>query len=315
MSLDIVFAGTPELAREILEALIKGPYIVQAVFTQPDRPAGRGRTLQASPVKQLAMKSGLPVYQPTHLRSSEATLLQRLNPDVMVVAAYGLLLPAAFLAIPRYGCINLHFSLLPSWRGASPIQHAILAGDQMTGVTLIQMDPGLDTGDILNTYPCAIAPDETSGSLQHRLVSLGKQGLAETLNLLEQNRLCPQKQDHARSTYAPKLTKQDAEINWSKSAIQLDREIRAFNPWPIAFTTLNTQTLRIFSAHPLPAQSSALPGTLIQATTSGLDIATGDGILRVLETQLPGGKRMPISQLLHSKAALFQAGIRFSTGF
>jgi methionyl-tRNA formyltransferase len=313
MSLNIIFAGTPELASTILQTLIQSPHTVQAVLTQPDRPAGRGQTPSASPVKQLAIQHALPVFQPNSLKHpSDQAILYDLKPDVMVVAAYGLLLPPSLLSIPKLGCLNVHVSLLPRWRGAAPIQHAILAGDALSGVTIMQMDAGLDTGHILSLTSCTIELNETSESLHNRLAVLGAQALMKTLNELEQGEVVPQKQDSTHATYASKISKQDALLNWSHSAEQLDRQIRAFYPWPIAHTLISNQTLRIFSAKPLLIASQAPPGTLLQANAEGIDVATGNGILRLLEVQLPGGKRMSVSSLLNSKASLFKPGVQFT---
>lgn len=313
MSLNIIFAGTPELASTILQTLIKGPHTIQAVFTQPDRPAGRGQVAHMSPVKQLAIRHELPVFQPISFKQpADQAILHTLKPDLMVVAAYGLLLPPAVLSIPRLGCLNVHVSLLPRWRGAAPIQHAILAGDSLSGVTIMQMDAGLDTGDILSLHPCTIELNETSETLHHRLAEIGANALMKTLHDLEKGKIIPQKQDPTHATYASKISKQDAKITWSDPAEHIDRQIRAFYPWPIAHTLIDNQPLRIFSAKPLSTSTHSLPGTIIQSNAEGIDVACGTGVLRLLEIQLPGGKRMSVSSLLNSKAALFKTGTQFA---
>ncbi len=302
----ILFAGTPEFAIAPFKALLSSAHSVIAVFTQPDRPAGRGQTLHQSPVKILAGLHNIPVYQPVKLKSAEEQeVLRSLKPDLLVVVAYGLILPKAVLDIPKFGCINIHASLLPRWRGAAPIQHAILAGDKMTGICTMQMNEGLDTGDILLKKTCDITPDETSQTLHDKLALLGSTALIETLDQLEQGTLSPQKQDpNILTTYATKISKADAKIDWQESAIAIDRKIRAFNPWPIAFAELNGQTIRIWSAK---LNSSTLleknikPGTIIKKHKEGIDVITGDGILTLLEIQLPGGKRLPVEEILRGR--------------
>jgi methionyl-tRNA formyltransferase len=315
MALNIVFAGTPEFASEILNAILKSSHKVLGVFTQPDRPAGRGREVKMSAVKQLAIKADLPIFQPISLKNpEEQTQLKKLNPDVLIVVAYGLILPKEVLSIPKFGCLNVHASLLPRWRGAAPIQHAILAGDTLSGITIMQMDEGLDTGDILSLSPCALELHETSETLYHRLSLLGSEALLETLEKLEANKLLPQKQDNSLSSYASKITKAQAKLNWSLPASTLDRQIRAFNPWPVAFCELQQKMIRVYNAIPLPAITGineAPSGTIVAATDQGIDVVTGEGILRLLELQFPGGKRLSTAQILHSKRNLFQPGARF----
>ena len=285
----IIFAGTPEFAIPTLQKLIDSKHEVVAVYTQPDRPAGRGRKLTPPPVKVLALQHGLPVMQPKTLRDNESQrALAELQPDVMVVVAYGLLLPQAVLDIPRYGCINIHPSLLPRWRGAAPIQHTLLAGDKETGVTIMQMNAGMDAGPILQQSKSAINTQETSGDLHDRLSHEGGELLLDTLKKLSANNISPQAQDEKSVTLATKFNKQDAKIDWSQSANQITNQIRAFNPWPVAHTNWSDISLRIWQAEPIPEQSSCPPGTLVKINPDSMDIACGDGMLRVLAVQLPG---------------------------
>lgn len=311
MSLNIVFAGTPDFARDVLVALANTHHHIQAIYTQPDRPAGRGRHLKPSPVKEWAIEHQVPVFQPQRLKDEkEQGILRDLKPDVLIVVAYGLILPQAILSIPKYGCINVHASLLPRWRGAAPIQHALLAGDPTTGITIMQMDAGLDTGDILLMRTCHIQENDTSESLYPRLATLGGEALIEALNLLEHGKLNPIKQNDTESTYATKLSKEEACLNWTKPADHLDRQIRAYNPWPVAYTSLKGETLRIWQATILSQTTQATPGMILETSNAGIDVATGNGILRLLELQLPGGKRLSAADLLHSKQELFHPGVQ-----
>jgi len=296
--MNIIFAGTPEFAVPCLQALIDSPHNVIGVYTQPDRPAGRGRKLTASPIKQLALAHHIPVHQPLSLRTlPEQEILKSFNADLMVVVAYGLILPKAVLTIPRLGCINVHASLLPRWRGAAPIHRAILAGDTQTGIKIMQMDEGLDTGDMLLQVPCPIEPTDTAQQLHDRLAPLGAQALLTYLAAPTQK--TPQNSDQA--TYAAKLTKTEAEIDWSHSAIDIERRVRAFNPWPVAYTYLNGQPLRLWSAVGAGlAPPSHIPGTILTANKSGIDVATGDGVLRLLAIQLPGGKHLTATEFLNA---------------
>lgn len=310
--LKIVFAGTPEVAEEILSTLITHHHFITHVYTQPDRPAGRGRHLTPSPVKTLALTHEIPVLQPESLKTPEQVqLLQQLAPDLLIVVAYGLLLPPEILSIPRYGCINIHFSLLPRWRGASCVQQAILAGDTQTGVSIIQMDAGLDTGAILATAVCNILPHDTTEDLFARLSPIAQRLLLETLASIEQQRIESHPQNNTQKTYAPLIEKHQAQINWQRSAHEIDRLIRAFYPWPVAYTTCEQQTLRIFKAHVIEDQSQKTPGLLLNASRTGLDIATGQGILRITEIQLPGKRRMPVADLLNAHHAFLQIGALF----
>lgn len=298
--LNIVFAGTPEFAAVALRGLLDSAHRVQAVYTQPDRPAGRGRKLAASPVKALAVEHGIPVHQPATLKTSEAQrALAELRPDVLVVAAYGLILPQAVLDIPRLGCLNIHASLLPRWRGAAPIQRALLAGDSETGITIMQMDAGLDTGAMLAVTRCPITPEDTSQTLHDRLAQQGARALLDTLEQLAAGSIAAQAQDSAQALYAAKITKQEARIDWSRPAVELERQVRAFNPWPVAFTEFNAEPLRIWSARVFPG-GSGTPGTVINAGKDGIDVVTGAGCLRLLKVQLPGGKPVSAADFLHA---------------
>jgi methionyl-tRNA formyltransferase len=314
MSLRVVFAGTPEFAAGMLAALLESPHKIIGVYTQPDRPKGRGRHLTISPVKKLALAHALPLYQPLSLKEAEtAAFLRRLAPDVMIVAAYGLILPPSLLEIPKYGCINVHASLLPRWRGAAPIQHALLAGDTETGITIMQMDKGLDSGDMLSMHALRIAETETAETLYTKLTNLGAKALLETLIKLEKQEITPEKQDASKSTYARKIHKEDAKIVWQESALVIARKIRAFNPSPIAYTELQNTPIRIWAAEPLSSTENSmdiLPGTLIQVNKIGIEVTTGEGILRLLELQLPGGKRLHVKDILNAKqnTALFTLG-------
>jgi len=299
--LRIVYAGTPEFAAVALQALIESPHQVIAAYTQPDRPAGRGRKLKASPVKELALAHDIPVYQPESLKSTEEQAqLAALEPDMMVVAAYGLLLPAEVLAIPRLGCLNIHASLLPRWRGAAPIQRAILAGDAETGITIMQMDVGLDTGDMLYKLITPIQESDTAQTLHDRLAGLGAQAIIEALQGLQEGTLKAQQQDDAQANYAKKLQKSEAAIDWSQPAQQIARQVAAFNPWPVAQTQNGEEVLRIWEARALEEQSGNTPGSVIRTDKQGIDIACGEGVLRLLRLQRPGGKPQMAADFLNA---------------
>ena len=301
-SLRIIFAGTPDFAARHLDALLSSGHQIVGVFTQPDRPAGRGKKLMPGPVKVLAETHGLPVFQPASLRPEEnQQLVADLNADVMVVVAYGLILPKAVLNMPRLGCVNVHGSLLPRWRGAAPIQRALWAGDAETGVTIMKMDVGLDTGDMLYKLACPITAEDTSATLYDKLADLGPQGLIETLQQLADNTATPEVQDEAQVTYAEKLSKEEARIDWSLSAAQLERCIRAFNPWPMSWLMIDEQPVKVWKASVINGNTSAEPGTIIDASKNGIQVATGEGILNLESLQPAGKKAMSAQDLLNSR--------------
>ncbi|NNM60160.1 MAG: methionyl-tRNA formyltransferase [Legionellales bacterium] len=301
----IIFAGTPEFAETILLALIEAEFPILAVYTRQDKPAGRGQKLLASPVKQAALAHLIPVIQPKTLRDPTAQAeLAAFQADLMIVAAYGLILPQAVLDLPRLGCINVHGSLLPRWRGAAPIQRAVLTGDSETGITIMQMDAGLDTGDMLHKHVCPILDEDTSGSLHDKLASIGAIALLDALEKLQQGNLVAEKQDEAQATYAHKLEKDEAKIDWYSSAETIGRQVRAFNPWPIAHTTLDDKILRIWQTVVLTETTHALPGTILHVDKKGLDIATGHGILRILMMQLPNQKVLSVADILNGHPTL-----------
>lgn len=307
----LVFAGTPDFAVPPLRQLLAGGYDVRAVYTQPDRPAGRGRKPRPSPVKVCALEADLPVYQPTSLRDPETQAeLAALAPDLMIVVAYGLILPEPVLAIPRLGCVNIHASLLPRWRGAAPIQRAILAGDSATGVTLMQMDAGLDTGPMLAHTALDILPDDTGGSLHDRLAEAGASLLGEHLPDLLAGRLRPVPQPEHGATYAEKLHKDEARLDWSAPAVRLERQVRAFNPWPVAQTRLGDAVIRVWSATALATDpGDAKPGEVLATSREGIDVACGTGVLRLLQLQAAGGRPLDAAAFLNGRP--LSAGARF----
>ena len=282
-----------------LDALVRSSHRVVAVYTQPDRPAGRGQQLAASAVKQCAVSHGLPVEQPATLREPAAVeRLQRWSADVMIVAAYGLLLPQSILDTPRLGCINIHASLLPRWRGAAPIQRAIAAGDAQTGVTIMQMEAGLDTGPMLLTRAVTIDARETAATLHDRLATLGADSLLDALDEVAQGAAKPRTQPADGVTYATKLRKEEAAIDWSQPAAQIDRQIRAFDPWPVAETRLHGQQLRVWQAMPVDSRASRAPGEVLATSAAGIDVSTGRGVLRLTRVQSAGRKVMSAADFL-----------------
>ncbi|SDW59151.1 methionyl-tRNA formyltransferase [Nitrosomonas oligotropha] len=294
----IIFAGTPVFAATALDALIQARHEIVMVLTQPDRPAGRGMKAAASAVKLLAEQHHLALLQPLTLKTDGIQQqLQTLHADVMVVAAYGLILPQAVLDIPRLGCLNIHASLLPRWRGAAPIQRAILAGDRETGITIMQMDAGLDTGDILLTHNVGITPDDTTQSLHDKLSVCGARSIVEALTLLPQEKLVPVLQDETQACYAAKITKAEAEIDWRHSAQQLDRVVRTFNPNPGAYAHFRDMALKIWQAEVLDGNAGK-PGEIVAVDRAGITVACGSGLLRIALMQKPGGKKMSAADFL-----------------
>lgn len=319
--MNIIFAGTPEFAKIQLQALINANFNIVAVYTQPDRPVGRGLKLQSSAVKQAALQANLPVEQPLNFKSIQAQeTLRSYHPDLIIVSAYGLLLPKIILEIPTLGCWNVHASLLPHWRGAAPIQHAILAGDTQTGITLMQMNEGLDTGDILASAPLAITPTDTSASVHEKLAHLGADLLLSFLKKHSFKNQISTPQDNTQATLAPKINKLQAKLDWTQDATSLVRAIHAFNPWPVAHTNIESITLKIWDAEvvlpsiaqPLDPKLQPIPGTIIHQSPLGIDVLTGAGILRLTQIQLPDKRKMPVCEVLKSKSVLFSAGNRFN---
>ncbi|MEZ5502824.1 MAG: methionyl-tRNA formyltransferase [Halioglobus sp.] len=311
--LRVIFAGTPDFAALHLERLLESEHQLLAVYTQPDRPAGRGRALHASPVKQLAERAGLAVHQPLSLRDDAVQRqLAALGADVMVVVAYGLLLPPEVLGIPRHGCLNVHASLLPRWRGAAPMQRAIEAGDSTSGITIMQMDAGLDTGPMLATAACAIGTRATAADLHDQLALLGPPLLLEVLADLDGHLRRRRTQDNDRACYAHKILKAEAQIDWRRSATELDRRIRAFNPFPICFSLLDGARIRVWQARPLPLQQgSQAPGSIVRSDGSGIVVRCGEDGLALESLQLEGGKPLSAAQLLSAHQARFAVGRRF----
>lgn len=314
----LIFAGTPEFARVAVERLHAAGFQVPLVLTQPDRPAGRGMKLQASPVKQFAQAHGIQVAQPRSLRlegkypddaAQARAAIEAAQADVMVVAAYGLLLPQWVLDAPRLGCLNIHASLLPRWRGAAPIHRAIEAGDAQTGITIMQMDAGLDTGDMLLVERLPIAPDDTTGALHDRLAALGGRLIVEALELAGCGGLQRTPQPAEGVTYAHKIDKAEAAVDWAQPAADIERRLRAFDPFPGASSQYGDETLKLWRAQVLPA-ASAEPATVVQSGVAGIDVATGNGVLRLLQLQRPGGKRLAAADLLRGMA--ITAGTRFA---
>jgi len=313
-SLRLIFAGTPDFAAIHLQALLAGGHEIIAAYTQPDRPAGRGKKLHASPVKDVAINAGIPVLQPATLRNAEAQAeLAALGADVMVVVAYGLILPQPVLDAPRLGCINVHASLLPRWRGAAPIQRAIEAGDSETGITIMRMDAGLDTGPMLAKASLSLPPGTSAGVLHDRLAELGPPLLLQVLADLPTYIETATAQTDAGVTYAHKIDKSEAALDWSRGAVELARAVAAFNPFPVCYGILDGDRVRIWAADAEgPATAGAAPpGTVLSADRDGILVACGEGALRILQLQLPGGKALPAGELLNARSALFVPGNHF----
>ena len=307
----IIFAGTPDFAASHLQAILEANHNVVAVYTQPDRPAGRGKKLTASAVKNLAVAHNLPVFQPASLKTPEAqSELANLNADLMIVVAYGLILPKQVLDTPTFGCINVHGSILPKWRGAAPIQRAIWAGDHETGVTIMQMDEGLDTGDILSIHRISIENNDTSALLYQKLAELGPKALVKDLSHF--STLVPVKQDDSQASYASKLSKIEACIDWQIPSQQLQRNVLAFNPWPVAWFTYNDKPIKVWNAHhetmPDNKQTSVVVGEVLSYNKDGLKIATSNGIFVITELQLSGKKPQAVSQIVNGQPKLFTSG-------
>lgn len=307
--LRIIFAGTPDFAAKHLASLIESSHEIVAVYTKEDTPSGRGKKLQASAVKHLALEHDLPVIQPKSLRDNDTQQeLAAFNADLMVVVAYGLILPQAVLDTPRLGCLNVHGSLLPKWRGAAPIQRAIWAGDAQSGVTIMQMDKGLDTGAMLYKASLDIASDETSATLYNRLAELGPDALVEAIDLLSQDKLDAEAQNDEQATYAHKLSKDEAKIDWNDSAQHIERCIRAFNPWPVSYFQVAEMNVKVWQATSDSTPTSASAGTIISADKKGIVVATSEGSITLLNLQFPGKKAMAINDILNSRKALFEVG-------
>lgn len=315
--LRIIFAGTPDFAARHLQALLASQHEVIAVYTQPDRPAGRGQQLQASPVKQLALQANIPVFQPKSLKKAKAQQeLAELAADVMVVVAYGLLLPAVVLHTPKLGCINVHGSLLPRWRGAAPIQRALWAGDTTTGVTIMQMDEGLDTGPMLSTAILPIEATDTSASLYDKLAEIGPQALLQALDNLPKLQAQAQPQQAHLANYAEKLSKEEARLDFRKPAVALEREVRAFNPWPVSYVSLDQQAIKVWQARVEPVSTANVncPGTVVRVDKHGIAIATPDGLLVITQLQPAGKKVMPVADFLNGRSDWFSIGTVLSCG-
>ncbi|BBU98155.1 MULTISPECIES: methionyl-tRNA formyltransferase [Providencia] len=304
--LKIIFAGTPDFAAKHLAALLDTRHQIVGVLTRHDKPAGRGKKLTPSPVKVLAEEHQIPVFQPVSLKDSEnQQWIKNQNADLMIVVAYGLILPQAVLDIPRLGCLNVHGSLLPRWRGAAPIQRSIWAGDTETGVTIMQMDAGLDTGDMLYKAICPINPSDTSASLYDKLAIIGPEALIHTVEMLSSGQCTAEKQDDSLANYAEKLSKEEARINWQDDAVHIERCIRAFNPWPMSYFMVEEQLIKVWQAEVLEEAHDKQPGTIISADKKGICIATGNGILNITQLQPPGKKAMSAQDILNSRREWF----------
>ncbi|MCE7566502.1 methionyl-tRNA formyltransferase [Aliivibrio fischeri] len=307
--LRIIFAGTPDFAARHLSALIDSHHEVIGVYTQPDRPAGRGKKLTASPVKELALEHNIPVFQPENFKSDEAKQeLVDQNADLMVVVAYGLLLPQAVLDTPKLGCINVHGSILPRWRGAAPIQRSIWAGDAETGVTIMQMDIGLDTGDMLKIATLPIEATDTSASMYDKLAELGPVALVDCLSDIADGSAIAQKQDDELANYAKKLSKEEAKIDWTMDAIAIERRVRAFNPWPMSHFSVEDKAIKVWQSRVESYTGNATPGTIIQADKTGIYVATGSDSIVFEQLQVPGKKAMGVQDILNSRKEWFEVG-------
>ena len=296
----IIFAGTPDFAVPALQMLIDSKHEICAVYTQPDRPAGRGRKLAPSVVKALALSTGIPVFQPETLKTDEdLNQLASMNADLMIVVAYGIILPQVILDAPKLGCINIHGSLLPRWRGAAPIHRAVIAGDEMTGVTIMKLVKKLDAGDMLHKESCVIEPYHTSSDLHDKLAELGAIGLEKVLNQIEAGSVISEKQDETLVTYAEKVEKSEAILDWNQSAIELDRKIRGLNSWPVAQTLFNGKVMRVWKARLTDDESKLSSGTIVQQDKQ-MSVVTGEGVIELLEIQLPGGKRIETQAFLNA---------------
>lgn len=297
--MNIVFMGTPEFAVPSLEKLIEN-YNVTAVFTQPDRPKGRGKKIGTSPVKDSALKNNIPVYQPEKIRNHVESIetIKELNPDFIIVVAFGQILPKEILDIPKYGCINLHASLLPKYRGAAPINWTVINGEKISGNTTMLMDVGLDTGDMLLKSEYPIKNDMTAGELHDILMEDGANLLLETIEKVKDKRIIPQKQDHSKNTYAPMLTKELGKINWNKSNIEINNLIRGLNPWPVAYCDYLNNSMKIYEAEVIDSNKKYDPGFIISVTKQGIEVATGEGSLLIKKIQFPGGKPLSVEEFI-----------------
>ena len=309
----IVFMGTPDFSVPTLKALVDAGHDVAAVVTQPDKPKGRGKEMQMTPVKVQALEYKIPVYQPVKARDPEfVSLLKEMQPDAMVVAAFGQLLPKTILDIPQYGCVNIHASLLPKYRGAAPIQWAVINGDPYTGVSTQRMDEGVDTGDIILEEKVEIRPDETGGSLFDRLAEVGAELCVKTIEAIENGTAVYTPQDNSKATHTAKIHKELGSIDWTKSAKEIECLIRGLNPWPSAYTRLDGKTLKIWRANVLPDEKKAAPGCIIKAEKGSFLVQTGDGVLELLEVQLEGKKRMTTDAFLNGYTV--EEGTYFTRG-
>lgn len=318
-ALNIVFAGTPDFAATILEAILRTQHNVIACYTQPDRPAGRGRKLAASPVKNLATAHNIDIYQPLNFKQEQdLAQLQALKADILVVVAYGIILPKAVLETPRLGCINVHASLLPRWRGAAPIQRAIAEGDNETGVTIMQMDEGLDTGDMLSKVSTPISDSDTGGTLHDRLATIGAAACVKSLDSYSAGTISSEPQNNELANYAHKLSKQEGQIQWHLGSQQIHNTIRAFNPWPVAHTEMDGSKIRIFEAEPVTLtdkhtiEPETSPGTIVASDKTGLTVTTGTGAICITSMQLSGGKRLSVADILNSRKEQFSVGKQFA---